>query len=869
MRLLTFGGLAVEPEQGSPHGAAAQRRPLALLALLAGTGGMSRDKLVAFLWPESDEASARNALKQLVYAIRRDLACPDLITGSTELRLNADHVRVDLWDFQAAIKERRNEDAVDLYRGPFLDGVFVSGAPDLDRWVEERRTELAAQFVAAAEAVVASSLERRDFARAVTVSRRMAVLEPLNGRLALSLIRVLAASGDRSGALQHAESYRVLLRTELDVDPEPELDTLVARLRDDDVPSPALSTLATSVPVAPVYAPASVDGAVSAPAAERAPRARWRGAVLPGGIALVAILIFAAWVTSRGASMRYRRGRAALASWDVEGARIHFKDAIAADSSYARAYLALAELASWKPTDPSARDEQRWAAGLALNHASQLDPAERVRAKGLASAANEQWDEACRHFSQLIGQDSTSYSAWFGRAECLARDGRVLPDSASPSGWRFRSSYQDAIRSYLRAFDLRPDFHRAFGGHAIAHLSRVLFLQPNRMRRGTPEQRSAGQFAAFAGWESDTIAFVPFPLDAIQRGVPGSTPETTLEAVANNKETLRRLTALWVVSSPDSPDAFEAQASVLEQLGELDVSRGGTTATQALARARQLSRVPDQALRLAVTDVRFRVKRSRFAEARALADSLLASWPDPNSVVAQWLAPTAALTGRANLAAKLQRIAAPLAPPPFTGARRVETPMPVTGSWLALTTFAAMGGPADSISATYAQLESLLRLIQPATRSALRSAMLQEPARFLYDWLPDSARTAVDSAADPVIAMRASLRSGRRADVRQRLAALERSRAGFRLADRWPDAVLLESRIMLALGDTVSVVNVLDPYLDALPVLNSAALDRVQTAASLMHLFKLRVDLAAVRRDSSALARWTRAAQELRSSADR
>ncbi len=72
-RLATFGGLSlaadVEPLRTT------QRRRLALLALLAVAGerGLSRDKLQAYLWPESRADQARHALEQLLYFLRRQL----------------------------------------------------------------------------------------------------------------------------------------------------------------------------------------------------------------------------------------------------------------------------------------------------------------------------------------------------------------------------------------------------------------------------------------------------------------------------------------------------------------------------------------------------------------------------------------------------------------------------------------------------------------------------------------------------------------------------------------------------------------------------------------------------------------------------
>src|SRR5437667_3565519 len=63
-RLTTLGGLALAGDAGPLAGAAAQRRSLALLALLAlgRNKGVSRDKLVVYLWPESGEERAHHEL---------------------------------------------------------------------------------------------------------------------------------------------------------------------------------------------------------------------------------------------------------------------------------------------------------------------------------------------------------------------------------------------------------------------------------------------------------------------------------------------------------------------------------------------------------------------------------------------------------------------------------------------------------------------------------------------------------------------------------------------------------------------------------------------------------------------------------------
>src|SRR5687767_7848575 len=122
-RLRTFGGLAIEDGDDRPR-AAARRRPLALLVLLAVAGqrGMRREKVVSLLWPESDEERARNSLSQVLATLRRDLSSDDVVLGGDELRLNPALVSSDFAEFEAAVAADDAERAVMLYQGPFLDG---------------------------------------------------------------------------------------------------------------------------------------------------------------------------------------------------------------------------------------------------------------------------------------------------------------------------------------------------------------------------------------------------------------------------------------------------------------------------------------------------------------------------------------------------------------------------------------------------------------------------------------------------------------------------------------------------------------------------------------------------------------------------
>src|SRR4029077_8440446 len=98
-----------------------------MLALLAANGsrGLSRDAIVALLWPESEPERARNSLSQAISLLRRELATDDLLLGTAELRVNRDVLACDVIEFERHLAADDLESATRLYTGPFLDGVFL------------------------------------------------------------------------------------------------------------------------------------------------------------------------------------------------------------------------------------------------------------------------------------------------------------------------------------------------------------------------------------------------------------------------------------------------------------------------------------------------------------------------------------------------------------------------------------------------------------------------------------------------------------------------------------------------------------------------------------------------------------------------
>jgi TolB-like protein/DNA-binding SARP family transcriptional activator/Tfp pilus assembly protein PilF len=281
--LQLLGSPSIHRDDGLVTGSAAQRLRVALLSLLAFNGerGLSRDKLIAYLWPDADAERGRHLLSHSVYVLRQSLGADAILGMGDALRLNPERVRSDVADFQEAIAAADCERAVPLYSGPFLDGFFISDAEEFERWATARREELARAYRDSVEQLAEASEAAADWCRASTWWRRLAAEDPYNGRVALRLMQALARAGDAAGAIQHAELHSTLLREELLAAPSAGVVELATLLRQgaDSLSSgrrPAPANDSTSAREAAAQRP-DVARAVTAPEVApvvRAPRRR-------------------------------------------------------------------------------------------------------------------------------------------------------------------------------------------------------------------------------------------------------------------------------------------------------------------------------------------------------------------------------------------------------------------------------------------------------------------------------------------------------------------------------------------------------------------------------------------------------------------
>jgi DNA-binding SARP family transcriptional activator len=249
-RLKLLGGALIEGPAGPMTGRIAQRRRMALLACVSASRArpVSRDKLMALLWPDADSERARHLLSDSIYLIRKELGEGAVVTAGADLRLDHGLVSSDVAEFEQALLEGRLEDAAFLYGGPFLDGFHIDDAPEFEHWLDTERERLARSCARLLETLAQERESAGDFAAAAEWWRRLAAHEPTSGRVALRVMRALDAAGDRAGAIQHARTHTLLLREQFGIDADAEVSTLATRLRTGDIPRRSYATPGMAVP---------------------------------------------------------------------------------------------------------------------------------------------------------------------------------------------------------------------------------------------------------------------------------------------------------------------------------------------------------------------------------------------------------------------------------------------------------------------------------------------------------------------------------------------------------------------------------------------------------------------------------------------
>ncbi len=229
----------IDDEPASKLNTLKSRALLAYLAMEAGRP-LRRAYLAELLWPELPSGVARTNLRQALKILKQAIdpgASPSIIRSSRQsieipmhddLTLDVDQFRTQVDSVRrhahdslgsCAVCARKLEEAVDCYRGDFLEDLYVPDSREFEEWAAVQRESLRQDMLFVLDGLIEIRMVHNDLEDAILAARKLVAFDPWDERKQRQLMHLLAAAGNRSEALRQFETCRKILRDEFDVEP--------------------------------------------------------------------------------------------------------------------------------------------------------------------------------------------------------------------------------------------------------------------------------------------------------------------------------------------------------------------------------------------------------------------------------------------------------------------------------------------------------------------------------------------------------------------------------------------------------------------------------------------------------------------------
>jgi DNA-binding SARP family transcriptional activator len=232
---------------GQPVAGFQSNKVRGLLAFLAVESGRphARETLAGLLWPHCSDVQAHHSLNQALSNLRGVLhdhaaAPPFLLVTPQTLQFNSrsDHWLdveefgnlVD-WHARTPITCESGSQAVELYRGPFLEGLSLADCAAFEEWIVLHRERLHRLAMDALRHLADAYAGLGEYELALRYAWRQIELDPWLEEAHVRAMRWLACAGRRSEALMQYQMCRRLLAQDLGIEPAAETTRLYEQIR--------------------------------------------------------------------------------------------------------------------------------------------------------------------------------------------------------------------------------------------------------------------------------------------------------------------------------------------------------------------------------------------------------------------------------------------------------------------------------------------------------------------------------------------------------------------------------------------------------------------------------------------------------------
>lgn len=221
-------GKACFLKAGQAQGLRNNRSLLLCSYLISHNGWVRRETLLTLFWPDDNEISARNKLRQLLHKTKKEPYAEQLEVKEDLLRLV---VTNDAQDFKEAFERDDWQQALEHYNGEFLEGIQAKNLSAYQEWLEFSRTEFSLMWREASLNWSQDLALQACFRKAAKCLQAVLEKDLLAEDVLHSYLSYAFQGGLQKEALHLFERFKRMLKQELQMEPLEETMLLVEQLK--------------------------------------------------------------------------------------------------------------------------------------------------------------------------------------------------------------------------------------------------------------------------------------------------------------------------------------------------------------------------------------------------------------------------------------------------------------------------------------------------------------------------------------------------------------------------------------------------------------------------------------------------------------
>lgn len=245
LKLYCFGGLKIYKDDQPITTLLKKTQAFLAYLTVERKASLPRDKLCAMFWPESGEMQAKYNLRYTLWVLRTGLGFPEgpnyefVLSFRDECQFNTGaSYWLDTEEFEKKIILAKNleiddsarieylTEAVNLYRGDFLDGFFIKKSWEFENWQRIQRERFFLEYTRTVANLADLLIDRKEYQKVIALYNKSLLISPVQEEFHQGLIRLYLLMGERTKALEQYERCREVLKREMRMTPAPETQEL-------------------------------------------------------------------------------------------------------------------------------------------------------------------------------------------------------------------------------------------------------------------------------------------------------------------------------------------------------------------------------------------------------------------------------------------------------------------------------------------------------------------------------------------------------------------------------------------------------------------------------------------------------------------